>query len=43
MQKYFYVKSHLNENHCECVVYFHESIFYYLHKSPNTNKNKIQD
>jgi hypothetical protein len=25
MQKYFNVKSHLYENHCECVIYFNES------------------
>ena len=32
MKKYFYAKSHLDENHCECVIYFHESFFYQLHK-----------
>jgi len=25
MKKYFYAKSHLDENHCECVIYFHET------------------
>jgi hypothetical protein len=40
---YFHAKSYFNENHCECVIYFHESFFYYLHNSPKINKNKIQD
>jgi len=44
MKNCFYAKSLLYENPCECVIYFHESFFYYLHKSPNiNNKNKTQD
>jgi len=31
VKKYFNAKSHSNENHCECVIYFHDIVLALLH------------
>ena len=42
-KKYFHAKLLLDENHFECVIYFHESFSYYLQIVLIKIKNKTQD